>query len=208
MVYLLYAQALGHLNDYFDLLDGDIRKVKNEDLSVDVGINPPNEVHTFRCGRRVKTDFLPTKVRPKGRKRTLPDYCIIQRGQICSKAFRDVVDWLEPKVHQFEPVELSWKDGSLAPQYYWFTPCQRLQTLYREMLKPPINDHSGTWSDFDAEFNQVQNPRLVYRRELVGEHHVWCDAHMNGYICVSGRFHDAATATGLTGLRMNEQETA
>jgi hypothetical protein len=39
-----------------------------------------------------------------------------------NQKFRDVIEGLEPGKQQFEPIEVVWKDGSHAGDYYWFFP--------------------------------------------------------------------------------------
>jgi hypothetical protein len=52
------------------------------------------------------------------------------------------------------------------------------------------------------------NPRIVFNRAKIGNHHVWIDKRVVGeFIWVSDAFHDAANAAGLIGLEMLPRET-
>lgn len=203
---ILY-KPVGDYRDEFKSLDGDIDAVDNIDKSVDIGINPPSYSSRFRCGRAVDTTRLPTKALAKGRKRKLADYFSMKLAQFCSPAFRDLVEELEPGVHQFEPLTLVWNDGSEAGRYFWFTPCQRIKTLHQELLYPPIYRKSGLWDQRDESGVRVKNPRFVFSRQLIGNHHIWCDPQMDGMIYVSDRFEEMAKARGIAGIRFAEEET-
>ena len=72
----------------------------------------------FRSGNRLQTEHIPTQIRPKRKKGTLPDYAGHALAQVCSPAFRDVVDAHDPGLHQFVPVEIVWKDGSVPSTSY------------------------------------------------------------------------------------------
>jgi hypothetical protein len=139
MTYYLGDKALGHTNLYFDFVDGDMKKVENEDRSIDIGINPPDWSIAMRFGRRVKTEFLPKRIRPTTNQSRMPDFAIAKLAQICSAKFRHVVETLEPGVHQFVPVQVVRKNGDHIADMFWFVPCNRLDTLELDLLHPPVN---------------------------------------------------------------------
>ncbi|NJM81901.1 MAG: hypothetical protein HC844_04820 [Tabrizicola sp.] len=200
MTYQLHEKALGDTNLYFDFLDGDMKKVENEDRSIDIGINPADWTEAMRFGRRVKTEFLPTRIRPTTNQSRMPDFAIAQLAQVCSAKFRDVVEALEPGVHQFVPVEVVRKNGDHVADMFWFVPCNRLDTLALDLLRPPVNER-GFYRGGSAS-------RTVFSRDRIGDHHVWIDKRfVRGFIWVSDAFHEAAVAAGLIGLNMPLKET-
>ncbi|WP_333816258.1 imm11 family protein [Tabrizicola sp.] len=201
MTYQLYEKPLGHTSLDFDLVDGDMKKVENEDRSIDIGINPPELSQVMRFGRRVKTEFLPTRIRPLTNQSRMPDFAIVRLAQICSAKFRDVVEALEPGVHQFVPVEVVRKNGDHLADMFWFVPCNRLDTLQLDLLRPPLTER-GFYTGLANE------PRTVFSRSKIGNHHVWIDKRMvRGFIWVSDKFHDAAVEAGLIGLNLVAKET-
>lgn len=201
MTYFLGDKALGHTNLYFDFVDGDMDKVENEDRSIDIGINPPRSTQVMRFGRRVKTEFLPTRIRPTTNQSRMPDFAIAQRAQVCSAKFRDVVEALEPGVHQFVPVEVIRKNGDHVADMFWFVPCNRLDTLEIDLLHPPLTE-LGFYTGLANE------PRTVFSCSKIGNHHIWIDKRMvRGFIWVSNKFHDVAMEAGLIGLDLIPQET-
>jgi len=201
MTYQLYEKPLGHTSLDFDFVDGDMKKVENEDRRIDIGINPPDWSIAMRFGRRVKTEFLPTRIRPTTNQNRMPDFAIVRLAQICSAKFRDVVEILEPGVHQFVPVEVVRKNGDHVADMFWFVPCNRLDTLELELLYPPVNHH-GRYRGAGGD------SRIVFSRSRIGDHHVWIDKRViSGFIWVSDKFHDAAVEAGLIGLNLVAQET-
>ncbi|MEM8751864.1 MAG: DUF1629 domain-containing protein [Pseudomonadota bacterium] len=207
MTYFIHYEPPGHTSDDFIELDGDMLKVVPEDQSVDVGVTPPLGTHAFRCGRWVSTEFLPTQIRAKGRKRRLPDFGRCARGQFVSAAFRDIVESLEPGAHQFVPVDVLWKDGSSAGEFYWFATGRRLQTLALDLLYPPLKPNKSNWTDIGEDGRLVKNARHVFDSKLIGDAHVWSDLHTDGYIAVSDRFKALVEEAGLIGIRFQERET-
>lgn len=201
MTYLLHDKPLGHTNLYFDFIDGDMRKVQNEDLSVDIGINPPDWTQAMRFGRRVQADFLPTRIRPTTNQKNMPDFARVQLAQICSAKFHELVEALEPNVHQFFPVEVVRKNGEHIASMFWFIPCNRLDTLETDLLIPPLNElgfYRGSGS----------SSGIVFSRKKIGQHQIWIDKRVIGdHIWISDSFRDAAVDARLIGLNLVSQET-
>ena len=201
MTYFLGDKAIGHSTLSFEYLDGDIGKVENEDRSIDIGINPPSSTQAMCFGRRVKTEFLPTRIRPNTSQTRIPDLHVSWRGCVCSTKFRDIVEALEPGVHQFVPVEVVRKNGDHLADMFFFVCCNRLDTLELDLLRPPPKG---------LGFHSVMGggTRTVFNGSRIGSHHIWIDKRVLGcHLWVSDTFHDAASAAGLTGVNMLPQET-
>lgn len=196
MIYNLHYKALGHTNLQFDLVDGDLGKVENEDRSIDIGINPPSATEAMEFGRRVRTDFLPTKIRPTTAQSRMPDFGRAHSGHICSARFRDVVEALEPGVHQFVPVEVVRKNNDHVAGMFWFVCCNRLDTLEISLVRPPLNE-LGLYSGLSND------RRIVFNRSQVGGHHIWIDKRaIGGYLWATDVFHKAGLDAWLAGLNM------
>ena len=92
---------------------------------------PPNEPafkrddgRGFLIGCRFSGTILPNlTARQKDTKKLCDAFHII--GMICvSLKVRDIIESLEPNAHQFFPIALEAKDGTLHPvEYYIFNPC-------------------------------------------------------------------------------------
>ncbi|MCP4183428.1 MAG: hypothetical protein GY761_08930 [Hyphomicrobiales bacterium] len=170
-------------------LDGDLYKVGPVDLTQDDGL----EINPFStyAGRAVDPTHLPTKVKVKGPKRNITDV-YMGGGYLVDGKFKDVVEQLEPDVHQFFPVELFWSNDTSAGQRYWFFPCNRLDTVDRDKTT--------------KLFRNLWYPRgggeFVFSRNLIGKHHIWIDKFMVSTIGIlmSNEMHDALVAAGITGM--------
>lgn len=64
-------------------------------------------------GAGSKPSIFRKKMRPKNRKGNLPDYAVYRIALVCSERFREVIEAHDPGVHQFEPVQIIWKDGTV-----------------------------------------------------------------------------------------------
>ncbi|RWO81344.1 MAG: hypothetical protein EOS18_11295 [Mesorhizobium sp.] len=70
-------------------------------------------------GVPIDPTHLPTK--KVGGGKIMPADLMMHNSFFVSGKFREVVEKLEPGLHQFVPVELLWKDGSHAASYFCFT---------------------------------------------------------------------------------------
>lgn len=190
-------------------MDGDFDKVFS------VGGDGVNQFSTswntyaYRCGLPIQTENLPRNVTLKGRKRNLGDVFHIGLAQVVSPEFRAFVEGLEPGVHQFEPVTLSWKDKSIAGEWFWFVPCRRVRTLKEDMLNPPLRP-SGIWLPIHPETKEhvpYGTERIVFDSSKIGDLLIWCDPGLPGEIYGSDAFVTAYEASGLSGLATGKMET-
>lgn len=169
MVYFLSHKNEETYSYGMKALDGDIKKIKPVDVTQDGGI----EILPIRgkFGRPLEPAHIPTKIQIDGPKRELTD---LREGLafFVDEKFKDVVESLEPGVHQFFPVEFVWKDGSHAADRFWFVPCYRLDSVDR---KSTTFEFRSIWYlDGDA------NKRLVFNRSQIGERHIWMDKYISG----------------------------
>jgi len=119
-------------------------------------------------GYPVKTEHLPTKVRFGGRKRER-DFDMNASMMVASDKFRDVLEGLEPGVHQFVPFEATWKDGSSAGEWFWFFPGHRIDGMDREATTHPYRDDIQRYSHKNGN-------RYVANLTQIGDVHVYMDA--------------------------------
>ncbi len=198
MIWNLLAEPTGTYSVDIDLLNGDWGKNQLEDMSVDIGRKPLSRPDFYQSGRRLKTDFLPTKAKRSGAgKQPIEDFKDVRLAQICSGAFRDLVVKFDPGVHQFEPLKILDRDGEPEKRnFFWFFPCVRLHALDPDRVIPPLNAlgyYDMTIPPDDWNF--------VFRREIVGDHDVFCTAEVFNLIFVSDRLKQAIEIAGFSGIR-------
>ncbi len=190
MVYRIYPDFPDMTQYAPEFLDGDISKVVAVDLTRDeVKVLP---AFSRFSGRPVDTTYLPTKVNIGGPERWLMD--ISPNGLYSvSEKFRNIVERLEPSVHQFVPVEFFWGDGSPAAKRYWFFVCNRLDSVSREETTKELRN---LWKA------SAKNGEFVFSRAQIGGHHIWQDKFMPaGYgPFISDVLYDALVDAGIEGL--------
>ncbi len=181
-----------------EALDGDRKMIEYVDPTRDVpgagGLFRPGQ---FTSGRPVKQDFVPTKVVWSGPKRLgIPEALFGQGMFYVNQRFRAIVEGLEARVHQFFPVEMLWKDRTLAQAMFFFNVCTRLDSLDHKLTTAEISSggvlqrETGTW---------------VFNTHQIGDHHIWRDRHFYKGLFISDRLHDALVEAGVSGLSYGQQ---
>lgn len=118
---------------YFEELDGDTNFVE----LVDSTQNEGRRITAGRvnAGRPLKPDHIPTKLERKPcRLEELPLLDVERFGGanlLVSQAFKDLLEELEPDVHQFWPMEIYIKVKMVGLRY-WFIPCHRIAALSKK----------------------------------------------------------------------------
>lgn len=122
-------------------------------------------------------------------------------AQVCSQTFCDIVEKHDPGVHQFESVQITWKDRSAYDTpYHWFIPGVRLSSLDPEESNPALSEH-GHYSGFAKTGDIRPGPiQPVFRASVVKDHNVFCDTATPGRMFVSARLKTAIENAGLTGV--------
>ena len=105
-------------------------------------------------------------------------------AQICSEPCRDLIEMLDPGVHQFEEIEISWRSGKPeARRYFWFIPCTRLFALDIEKTTPSL-----TSNGFYNKATAPNDRGFVFRSDVVCNHDVFCTAEFSRFVFCSDRF--------------------
>lgn len=182
-------------------LDGDMHKVGPEGLDF---TKPPHSLKIDEGGRirqndtnagvRVDPTHLPTKIQMGGRRRKLDDVQYTLSTFFVSEKFRQVMESLEPGKHQFEKVDLLWKDGSAASdqQYYWFFVLQRLDSIDHEKTTHEFNGMSWKW---------IKGGKYVVSAKSVGNNVIWREMFIGfNYPHITKKFKEAMDMAGVTGI--------
>jgi hypothetical protein len=119
---------------------------------------------------------------------------------LVSVKLRDLIEELEPGVHQFQPIELIWKkDESHAADFFWFNPCNRVDGIDRTHSTAKFDEKTGKWKYEGGEF--------VVNLEQVAGHHIWVDSRASfGTNWVSEAFYNAAHQAGIKGIKFTIQK--
>ena len=172
-IYTIYNELQRDRWPDWELLDGDASKVVadvefNQNGSAELPDGYRVRVENSMTGLRYRTEHLPTKGVMTGAKQELGDLMMFANFLVVSAKFRSVMEELEPGKHQFEPLELTWKDGTSAGEWFWFFPVQRLFGY----------DIEATAHHYDEEFNRfktINGKQYVGNLTQIGDNHIWVD---------------------------------
>ena len=205
-VYTIYNDTGEEGISGYELLDGDMDKVRPQGYefvapTYSVILDDGTIIRKGRMSTGLRNDptHLTTKILWKGRKRQLTDLQRAHSSLLVRDNFRKVVEALEPGVHQFEPVEIVWRDGSSAGQFFWFYPCTRLDGMDRE--------HTTHTLHRERVWDEVSGGKYVVSLKRIGSHHVWFDKRAMWHLpYVSAAFKQAMAEAGVNGIGYHECE--
>lgn len=120
-----------------------------------------------------------------------------------SKKFRHLVEDWDSIEHTFVPVSIRCPDGEIwDDQYFLFFPSGPIadgivveqSDVNKRIIKGKVVRYGAT----------RQTPRLMWRREKVGERHLWFDQYFSQAIVVSDAFYDELKSHGIKGFQAHE----
>jgi hypothetical protein len=102
----------------------------------------------------------------------LPD-CI---GYIITNRIRDVIEALEPGVHQYLPVEFFYKNGTQLPGERWYLNiCNRLDTIAAEHCNIQVHPKLGIYQTGNGDWD------VKVWKHKVARHAIWCEWKYGDY---------------------------
>lgn len=112
----------------------------------------------------------------------------------------DIIESIEPGVHQYLPYELVQPDGFIHPDRRWLlNVCTRVETLdYERSNVIPIRDRPHFYHD------RTNDHQLVIRKSAVTGRAIWFEYRYRdsaGQFLISDAFWDALNAAGCAGWR-------
>jgi len=192
-----------HIGEEFEPLDGDFDKVEIADKSEDGGMFA---LHSFKFGRAVIPDHMPTLLRRKRFGKTVPmaDFITSARGCILvSTRVKQVIEGLEPNIHQFFPMSILHRGKEIGTMHYLVI-CNRLDTLDYNRTSPPIAENARGWR---RDPMHPEKTKFVFRKSAVNGHHLWHDLRLGGPKLMSdtllAAFQDASVCCLKIGTAMD-----
>ena len=180
-----------------EALDGDISRIGVVDQTTDRGILDP----AYALGRPVTTDFVPTKMRWCDRQRhPIPDF---DPGLILnvSNRAKNLIEDLEPGVHQFLPVEYFDIDGRFVESRWFLIVCNWIDSVDRNHSR--LSLANGIFWVPDG----VVDPKLVFNEEQASGYHLWRDKYLISGPFISDVLAERIQKEALTGLRLHRAES-
>ncbi len=198
--------------------------------SPDISLPPENGRFFVDLASRMRNQALafdaataPKRVLYKSGGRTVPDFVAIQgRFSVCQEV-RDLVEALEPGVHQFLPVEVVRPRSSrpihrldgrvLDTPNCIFNIMSVLDAIWVARSHVRVHEVQGLAPLVHPEWLRFENGAVVYevvlRREITQGHHVWRGGqHGQGSIFFSDELMDEVRKRGLKKLDTYHMEEA
>jgi hypothetical protein len=216
MVYALISgmQLDGKPIAGFQLGNDDYRKIEVEDPTPDGGLYM-NHDRALVSGRRIKLDHVPKQMKLDGGT-VIADYTSYNGFLCVADKFKNVVESVEPGVHQFIPFEAVGADKNHIANLWIMVLCNRLDGVDREhttmilnrgVIWCPVRDMVRRGEELPAGVDPNVSARLVLNLSQIGNHHIWFDKHhADSHPLASDEIVAALRATGVTGVSYEEVE--
>ena len=166
-----------------EILDEATDKLELVDPTPDGGMNLNKPMQN---GRALKPDYMPTKVRRLD-DRPIPDYRTWQYFYSVSDLFKEVVEKIEPGVHQFFPAEYVDRNDNHLASMWFLNVVNRIDSVDRALTEPTgmILAHGRMWipaydvpgADRPALKARFPAPKMYFSRKQIGDRHLWFDKH-------------------------------
>lgn len=198
-------------------LDGDISKIECEDMTDDGGTMIRPGYVSAQAGRRIKTEHVPTKLEWRS-KAAVSDYKTPMGFSMVSPRFREIVEALEPGVHQWLPLEVVDKKGGHLADRYYFIPCNRIDSADHEHTSMVM--YIGGWSvpkdlirldkaEFlPTDYDPQRRVQYVFSEAKTAGIHAWRDKHIGlSHLLISDQLAEALQKEKFTGLELRKAES-
>ncbi len=211
MVYYLGYQTVGEYKVNIRNLDGDPQKIEAVDTTPDDGLSIIR--HPTTSGRPIKTEFVPTKIQWQD-KQPVPD--VDQPFGMLSvpDRFKEIVEQIEPGVHQFLPVEFVDVAGNHLAHRWFFIVCNRLDSVDREHTtmvlangKLWMPERNLPAEERSVTFDPNLEPKLVFNDGQIGTMQAWHDKFDLYGPFVSDALGQALLETNLSGISLSKAES-
>ena len=187
-----------YYTNYFEAMDGDPKKIRVADSAPDGGALILPSFMT--AGRAILPDHVPSKLRRGGpgiKRQPLLDFnSWISGTLLVPQMFREILEDLEPRMHQFFPMEYFENEARIG-EGYLFIFGKRVDTLHDTACWPG-RDERG----FPEQAARREDTRVVHSAAKIGRHHAWVEKFTTGRR-ISGEFAERLQAEKLSGINYN-----
>jgi hypothetical protein len=157
-------------------------------------------------GRRVRPESVPKVMRWSSRQ-PITDY-LGMAVKTVSEALRELIEDLEPGVHQFEPVDFVTTKGDLRERRWFWQICNRLDTVHREKTSWVLDGRAWRLPLPGDKKHPWDKRHHVFDTRKIGHAQFWNDKHIiNADFCSDEAF-ERINEADLTGFRFSYREEA
>lgn len=197
------------------LMKGDNEQlIEVEDSTPDDGMRV-NHGRALVSGRRVKADYVPKQMRLE-RDGVIPDYGRSYGLFHATDKFKDVVEAIEPDLHQFIPFELVGPRKKYVADLWFMFVCNRLDTVDRERTTLVLVDgkmwlpaREAPRDQWPSHVDSGSQSMLFFDLNRIGDHHLWFDKHIIQELpLVSEKLASSLKDAGVTGVAFSERRVA
>ncbi|MEM9287828.1 MAG: DUF1629 domain-containing protein [Pseudomonadota bacterium] len=134
-----------------------------------------NPDHWFK-NKPYPIEIFPPKMLQISRHKVLPDF--LESGALhvaVSQTFKDILESLEPGLHQFQPVEVITRSGAVSEmQFYYFRNLQCLDGCvdYEQSI---LSEDSIPGRRFSSRLASFMDDELVMKKDVINGRHFWMD---------------------------------
>ncbi|WP_208347475.1 imm11 family protein [Pseudaestuariivita rosea] len=151
----------------------------------------------YRYGeRKLQPEEVPSLYKLRKNPTSLPSYFRVQNGlQIVQKPFRDLIQKMDSRLHQFFPIEIRHRNGTPHD-----TPCYAINVTE---TRDSIVDDQSSVEKFVTNPNNTDKRIIEYKKDItvdpskLSDIHLWREARYPGSLLMSDQLRDALKETGL-----------
>ena len=186
-------------SDYLDPIGGGAESNVSIDQSDDGGARQFDG--KYYEGRAVANTGLPISLRraPAGTKQLMDLYSAPKYMFYISPKLKEIIEDIEPDVHQIIPLELKLHGSKVTP-FYFMNVCQRISAIAEDHTHPPLRMGRRMRYRRGNDGNDV----LAFSKDAIAGKHLWAEMHWKG-IWMSDALHDACREAKLSGVLKTER---
>jgi|GEM_PF-3397845 len=160
---------------------------------------------TLPRGRIPTQEHWPVRISVTSRHKTVPQFTTGPTTSvlIVSRQFRDLVEAYDSAEHSYVPVQMTMKNGEvLNDAYFLFTPQGHLENGL--VVEESDVREFFIGGKFIAYLNTSLRPRLMWRKSVVGDRHLWTDKYLKEEIVVSDELYAEFVKHKIEGFQAHE----
>lgn len=213
---MVYGLGTAPVHGYYvnvEMVDGNPSAIRAVNQESDGGVS----FRGFTSGRPCVIEHFPSKMRWLDRQgHPIPDFDQAELLNVSERA-KTLIESIEPRVHQFVPVDyIDSQDNFIEKRYFWVI-CNRIDSVDREYTTFVLRKGKAWRAAGDlydrGEFGEIPDhidpkipAKFTFNISRIGNARVWRDKHMDlGDILVSNNFSENLKSSGLTGFKLSEE---
>jgi hypothetical protein len=190
----------------------DFINIEVEDATPDGGLYM-NNGRALVSGRRITLDHVPKQMKQDSAG-VIPDYRRTLGFNCVTDTFKNVIEAIEPGVHQFIAFEVVGAGKKHIIKLWFMVVCNRLDSVDREHTTLVLyrgamwmSKNEAPRDQWPAHVNENTQSRLVFNLKQIGDRHLWFDKHYpDQHPLASDKLVAALKAANVTGLSFDRRE--